>query len=140
MILSILQEQLLCLSLWWDFCSRVWFQEIFSFICNTLLLFFSFISTCLMVSTSKYYYDCYYCEFSSHWMLYICVHLFNKAKLSKYLYRCQWCNGYRRRKCTRWHEFKSWTRLVAFHIALIPLGKVWIQLFSLQLLINSRAD
>ena len=28
---------------------------------------------------------------------------------------------------------KSWTRLIAFHIALIPLGKVWIQLFSLQL-------
>ena len=30
--------------------------------------------------------------------------------------------------------------LVAFHIALIPLGKVWIQLFSLQLWVNSRAD
>ena len=28
---------------------------------------------------------------------------------------------------------KSWTRLIVFHIALIPLGKVWIQLFSLQL-------
>ena len=27
-----------------------------------------------------------------------------------------------------------------FHIALIPLGKVWIQLFSLQLWVNSRAD
>ena len=51
-----------------------------------------------------------------------------------------WCNGYRRRKWTRWHEFKSWTRLIAFHIALIPLGKVWIQLFSLQLWVNSRAD
>ena len=37
-------------------------------------------------------------------------------------------------------EFKSWTRLIAFHIALIPLGKVWIQLFSLQLWVNSRAD
>ena len=24
-------------------------------------------------------------------------------------------------------EFKSWTRLIAFHIALIPRGKVWIQ-------------
>ena len=24
---------------------------------------------------------------------------------------------------------KSWTRLIAYHIALIPLGKVWIQLF-----------
>ena len=38
------------------------------------------------------------------------------------------------------YEFKSWTRLIAFHIALMPLGKVWIQLFSLQLWINSRAD
>ena len=54
--------------------------------------------------------------------------------------RCQWCNGYRRRKWTRRHEFKSWTRLIALHIALMPLGKVWIQLFSLQLWVNSRAD
>ena len=37
-------------------------------------------------------------------------------------------------------EFKSWTRLIAFHIALIPLGKVWIQLFSLQLWVNSRTE
>ena len=54
--------------------------------------------------------------------------------------RCPWCNCYRRRKRTRRHEFKSWTKLIAFHIALIPLGKVWIQLFSLQLWVNSRAD
>ena len=53
---------------------------------------------------------------------------------------CLWCNGYRRRKWTRQHEFKSKTRLIAFHIALMPLGKVWIQLFSLQLWVNSRAD
>ena len=57
-----------------------------------------------------------------------------------FLWRCPWCNGYRRRKWTRRHEFKSWTRLTACHIALIPLGKVWIQLFSLQLWVNSRAD
>ena len=57
-----------------------------------------------------------------------------------YHLRCPWCNVYRRRKWTRRHEFKSWTRLIAFHIALIPLGKVWIQLFSLQLWVNSRAD
>ena len=31
-------------------------------------------------------------------------------------------------------------RDIAFHIALIPLGKVGIQLFSLQLWVNSRAD
>ena len=49
-------------------------------------------------------------------------------------------NGYHSRKWTRWYKFKSWTRLIAFHIVLIPLGKVWIQLFSLQLWVNSRAD
>ena len=57
---------------------------------------------------------------------------------------CPWCSRYRRRKWTRkWtqrYEFKSWTILIAFHIALIPLGKVWIQLFSLQLWVNSRTD
>ena len=53
---------------------------------------------------------------------------------------CLWCSRYRREKWTRRHEFKSWTRLIAFHIALIPLGKVWIQLFSLQLWVNSRTD
>ena len=58
--------------------------------------------------------------------------------MHKALHLC--CNGYRRRKWTRRHEFKSWTRLIAFHIALISLGKVWIQLFSLQLWVNSRAD
>ena len=31
-------------------------------------------------------------------------------------------------------------RDIAFHIAQIPLGKVWIQLFSLQLWVNSKAD
>ena len=30
--------------------------------------------------------------------------------------------------------------LNAFHMALVPLGKVWIQLFSLQLWLNSWAD
>ena len=53
---------------------------------------------------------------------------------------CPWCTDYRRRKWTRRLEFKCWTRLIAFHIALIPLEKVWIQLFSLQLWVNSRTD
>ena len=55
-------------------------------------------------------------------------------------WRCQWFNGYHRWKWTRRHQFKFWTRLIAFHIALIPLGKVRIQLFSLQLSVNSRLD
>ena len=54
--------------------------------------------------------------------------------------RCPWCNGCRCRKWTQRHEFKSWTRLIAFHISLIPLVNVWIQLFSLQLWVNSRTD
>ena len=70
-----------------------------------------------------------------------CVHKCITATLmGKSFWRCPWCTGYRHRKWTRRHEFKSWTRLIAFHIALIPLGKVWIQLFSLQLWVNSRTD
>ena len=68
-----------------------------------------------------------------------CMYVFLLA-IKYSTWKCAWCNGYRRRKWTRWHEFKSWTRLIAFHIALISLGKVWIQLFSLQLWVNSRAD
>ena len=34
-------------------------------------------------------------------------------------------------------NFKTWTRLFAFHIAQIPLGKLSIQLFFLQLWVNS---
>ena len=75
---------------------------------------------------------CFFYSICSVWSARMTNHLFEM--------RCPWCNGYRRRKWIRWHEFKSWTRLIAFHIALIPLGKVWIQLFSLQLWVNSRAD
>ena len=49
--------------------------------------------------------------------------------------RCSWCNGYHCRKWTRRLEFKSRTRLSAFHIAQIPLRKVWIQLFSFLIFI-----
>ena len=63
-----------------------------------------------------------------------------RAHLSSHCPWCPWCSRYRLRKWTRRHEFKSWTRRIAFHIALIPLGKVWIQLFSLQLWVNSRTD
>ena len=79
--------------------------------------------------------------------IYIYIYIYNWKKNSTdhhlaiiNLFQCPWCNGYRRRKWTRRHEFKSWTKLIGFHIALIPLGKVWIQLFSLQLWVNSRAD
>ena len=77
----------------------------------------------------------------------ICKHIFKITFLNEpgiiFLHTvkwCPWCNGYRRRIWTWRYEFKSWTRLTAFHIAVIPLGKVWIQLFSLQLWVNSRTD
>ena len=41
---------------------------------------------------------------------------------------------------TLWPKFKSWMKLFPFQIALIPLRKIWIQLFFLQLWINSRTD
>ena len=47
--------------------------------------------------------------------------------ITKYIYKNMnngGARGYRRRKWTRRHEFKSWMTLIAFHIALIPLGKV----------------
>ena len=50
--------------------------------------------------------------------------------------RCPWCNGHRLRKWARRHVFKSWTILIASYVALIPLEKVRIQLFSLQLWLN----
>ena len=49
------------------------------------------------------------------------ISMFWQIYFSKTFWRCPLCNGYRRRKWTRRHEFKF-----AIHIALIPLGKVWI--------------
>ena len=40
----------------------------------------------------------------------------------------------------RRHEFKSLMRLIVFHISQMPLEKIWINQFSFQLLVNSRAD
>ena len=54
--------------------------------------------------------------------------------------RCPWGIGSCPKKWTRRYELKSWLRLIAFHIALIPFRKLRIQLFSFQLWANSRAD
>ena len=54
-------------------------------------------------------------------------------QLYLYIYRVLRCllyNGYRRRKWIRQPGFKSWTWLFVFHIALIHLEKVCIQIFS----------
>ena len=63
-----------------------------------------------------------------------------KWQRSRRVKRRSWRNGYWRRKYTQLPEFKSWTKLFAFHIALIPLGKIYIQLFSLNLWLNSRVN
>ena len=44
------------------------------------------------------------------------------------------------KKLTQLPEFKSWPRLFTFHIALITLGKLWIQLSSLQRHVKNKAD
>ena len=79
--------------------------------------------------------------FEHQWVLCPIVHIFsfNIHSINKHK-SCPWCNGYRRRKGTQRHEFKSWKKLIAFHIALIHLGKVWIHLFFLELWVNSRTD
>ena len=41
------------------------------------------------------------------------------------------------RKWSRWLKFKTWMILFVFHMALITLRKVWIQLISLQLSVNT---
>ena len=48
------------------------------------------------------------------------------------------CADYCHRKWLRWREFKTLTRRLAFLVALIYVQKAWIQLYSLQLLVNSR--
>ena len=58
-------------------------------------------------------------------------------RCSRFILQPQPTGLYRHRKWTWATEFKSWTRMIAFHIVLIPLGKVWIQQFSLQLWVNS---
>ena len=78
----------------------------------------------------------WYIRFASSFLYWVLLSFIIKQSI----WRCPWCNDYRHRIWTRRYEFNSWTRLIAFHIALIPLGKVWIQLFSLQLWVNSRAD
>ena len=62
--------------------------------------------------------------------------LFETIQLgAKYLYNIEILDhiGHRRRKWTQRHEFKFWTKLIVFHLALIPLDKkALIQLFSFQ--------
>ena len=79
--------------------------------------------------------------------VHICLHLIYSHTIIYCMYALYiilwkrlWCNGYRPRKWTQSPEFKSWTRLLAFHITLTFLGKICNQLSSLQLRIKSRID
>ena len=51
--------------------------------------------------------------------------------------RSEWNDYYRKRR-TLCSEFKSRKNLFSFHIVPIPLGKVWIQLFSPQLCVEGQ--
>ena len=56
MVQSIFQGRLLtCLFLWWDFCCKPWFWEVFSFFWDTLFFFFffNFISVFIMLFASN---------------------------------------------------------------------------------------
>ena len=55
-------------------------------------------------------------------------------------WRRSWCNAYRRRKWSWRLEFNTYTRLFAFPMALISLGKLWVTLFFLELWVNSGLD
>ena len=50
-------------------------------------------------------------------------YLDRKLCINKIFRRCPWCNGYRRRKWTRRHEFISWRKLIAFSHSTNTLGK-----------------
>ena len=67
------------------------------------------------------------------------ISFFNKVfEGSRGVRTSSWCNGCRRKKLNQLSEFKSWTKLFAFPIQLIALGKAWIQLFSHLLFVNSK--
>ena len=71
--------------------------------------------------------------------IYITITLRTPPYIYIYIWRRSRCNGYYPRKETQWPEFKAWTGLFTFPMALISMGKLGIQQFSLQLWINSRA-
>ena len=57
---------------WWDFCYIAWFRFVFSFSCDTLFIFFSFISACLIVSACNIH---KYLKFSFSASVLIFLHL-----------------------------------------------------------------
>ena len=75
--------------------------------------------------------------------IYMCIYIYVCVYIYIYIYiwrHSWWCNEDCYKRWTQQRKFKSWTRLFEFHIVLVPLGKVSIPLFSLQLWVNSRKD
>ena len=106
-----------------------WYSFLKETLSATMMLYINMTAMVCLPEGNATFFWCCHCSFAKRYintvLCIICL---------------EWCNCYRRRKWTLRHEFKSCTRLIAFHIALIPLRKVWIQLFSLQLWVNSRTD
>ena len=66
------------------------------------------------------------------WFLHTHTHTHTYIYIYIYIYtRHSWCIVYCCRKWTQQSKFNPWMKLFAFHIGLIPLGKVLIQLFFL---------
>ena len=76
---------------------------------------------------------------SKHIYIYIYIHIYiysvadTENALFISIVNCSYFEYCRRRKWTQQPEFKSLRRLFVFYVALIPTGKVCLQLFSLQL-------
>ena len=66
-----------------------------------------------------------------HILIWIYVYYIERERLS-------WSNDYLSRKWTQRPGFKSGTRFLTFYMVLITFGKIRIQLFSLQLNVNSH--
>ena len=66
------------------------------------------------------------------------VHSPTFFRCNMHLYRrmCLGHNSYHHWKWIQQPKFKSLIRLFAFYIALIPLGKIWIQLVSSHLIVS----
>ena len=83
----------------------------------------------------------YNCKNSTHRhlaIMYILYIIYLSIYLYIYIGTCEMVHDVG--KLTRWPEFKSWTRLFSFLLALVLLQNICVHLFSFQLWINSRAD
>ena len=109
-------------------CRRLWVNNRSEFPVSLIPL-----DNCMSLSAVKEH-----CDFEKSFLLifnqsiYLSIYLSIYPILFIFIYlsirRRWWCNIYCHWTWIRQIQFKSWKPLVAFHVALIPLGKVWIQL------------